>query len=153
MSSTCLLKVSMQCPLTVSAFEQHFQMTACGSLGLTEREQFPHAASVSLRILSLCLSYSLFFNGLDCANGGASLNSPQLTTQFYCTPLILRELLVQMRSTSALTQMIRFTPAGHCQGHSALVPAQQLSTVGVSRPRQLTLQEDSTRLSLYKRQG
>ena len=40
-----------------------------------------------------------------------------------------------------------------CQGHSALVPAQQLSTVGVSRPRQPTLQEDSARLSLYKQQG
>ena len=37
-----------------------------------------------------------------------------------------------------------------CQGHSALVPAQRLSTVGVSRPRQPTLQEDSTRLSLYE---
>ena len=37
-----------------------------------------------------------------------------------------------------------------CQGHSALVPAQQLSMVGVSRPKQPTQQEDSTRLSLYK---
>ena len=41
----------------------------------------------------------------------------------------------------------------NCQGHSALVPAQRLSTVGVSRPRQPTLQEDSTRLSLYERRG
>ena len=39
-----------------------------------------------------------------------------------------------------------------CQGHSALVPAQQLSTVEVSHPRQPTLQEDSTRLSLYEQQ-
>ena len=42
---------------------------------------------------------------------------------------------------------------GDCQGHSALVPAQWLSTVGVSLPRQPTLQEDSTRLSLYKWRG
>ena len=40
-----------------------------------------------------------------------------------------------------------------CQGHSALVPAQRLSTVGVSRPRQPTLQEDNARLSLYERRG
>ena len=40
-----------------------------------------------------------------------------------------------------------------CQGHSALVSAQKLSTVVVSLPRQPALQEDSARLPLHESRG
>ena len=57
------------------------------------------------------------------------------------------------RSLEHGLEKVKITHIPDSQGHSALVPAQQLSTVGVSHPRQPTLQEDSTRLSLYERRG
>ena len=54
----------------------------------------------------------------------------------------------QIILTALKAELTTYFTHTDCQGHSALVPAQQLSTVGVSLPRQPALQEDSARLPL-----